>query len=292
MATNNSDVIFGSPGADWLAGLGGNDLILGYGGNDILDGGDGNDKLDGGDGSDLLTGGRGDDVYVIDTTSDQVIESANWGIDLVKLYGGWSYTLPNHVENFELFGSSKTASGNDLNNVISDQTTDLFDAGSTLRGLGGDDKINAGEGSDQLWGGTGDDRLYGQDDDDALQGERGDDLLSGGNGDDFLNGYATGSSEHDTLTGGAGRDTFALGSYSELYYTGNGLATITDFNSAQGDRIQVFTSRSLRLDDYDLIQIGADVHIRAGSTDVYGIVENARAGQVDAALIAAYLPPG
>ena len=85
----------------------------------------------------------------------------------------------------------------------------------TLRGKAGDDRLIGGDGDNTLWGGAGDDELY---------GGAGDDTLIGGAGIDLL-------------IGGAGADRFVLDT--------NALATdtdtITDFHSADGDRIQVDT---------------------------------------------------
>ncbi|HSL13043.1 MAG TPA: hypothetical protein VK882_02195 [Nitrososphaeraceae archaeon] len=63
-------------------------------------------------------------------------------------------------------------------------------------------------------GERGDDKLYGGKGNDKLHGGRGDDELDGGEGSDIL-------------TGGRGADTFICDSAD----------TITDYNSAEGDKI-------------------------------------------------------
>ena len=75
-------------------------------------------------------------------------------------------------------------------------------------------------GNDELRGAGGDDELYGGRDNDTLNGGAGDDLLVGGVG-------------NDVLTGGAGADTFRFVRLTD------GIDTITDFSSAQADKIQV-----------------------------------------------------
>ncbi|NES20864.1 MAG: calcium-binding protein, partial [Symploca sp. SIO3E6] len=58
------------------------------------------------------------------------------------------------------------------------------------------------------------------------------DILIGDDGSNGLNG----SKGDDLLTGGAGADKFNFSSFNQ------GIDTITDFNSTQGDRIQVSAS--------------------------------------------------
>lgn len=119
-----------------------------------------------------------------------------------------------------------------------------------LRGYSGNDYLNGGYGKDKLYGEaskdileglTGDDSLYGGAGNDNLLGYSGNDFLNGGNGNDILKGEAgddtlVGSSGSDRHTGGNGADTFVF--YSPL----EGIDTITDFNSSEGDKIQVAAS--------------------------------------------------
>jgi Ca2+-binding RTX toxin-like protein len=44
----------------------------------------GNNMLDGGAGADVMFGGTGNDTYMVDDTSDHIIEQANEGTDLVN----------------------------------------------------------------------------------------------------------------------------------------------------------------------------------------------------------------
>lgn len=116
-----------------------------------------------------------------------------------------------------------------------------------------------------LYGGAGDDYIEGLDGDDCLLGGAGDDTLVGS--DPWV--WDSGAGEFDTLSGGAGADTFILGDSYEAYYQGFGFATITDFNWAEGDQIQVFGS----IDDYTLTTFadGMDILYQG---DLIGFVEN------------------
>jgi Ca2+-binding RTX toxin-like protein len=130
---------------------------------------------------------------------------------------------------------------------------DYINGGSgndTLLGYDGNDTIDGWMGNDYIYGEAGNDKLLGYDGNDFLFGGTGSDTLKGEWGNDLLNGGANGydSLQYDNLTGGAGADTFVLGDVFGVYYQGFGYATITDFNWAEGDKIQVFGS----INDYSV----------------------------------------
>ncbi|MFZ5685346.1 MAG: FG-GAP-like repeat-containing protein [Pseudomonadota bacterium] len=130
-------------------------------------------------------------------------------------------------------------------------------------GNAGDDTIYGGAGPDWVVGGQGNDLLYAGEDTwdnvvygnlgndtchggggiDWVRGGQGDDVLYGGAGDDFV----AGDRGNDTLTGGAGADLFH--SFAET-----GLDRILDFNTAEGDRLNLLAGTT-----YTLAQSGADV---------------------------------
>jgi Ca2+-binding RTX toxin-like protein len=131
--TGAADTIYTGDNNDTLDGLGGNDALNGLGGNDTLNGGTGNDTL---------TGGLGDDFYIVDSTTDKVIENLNEGIDTVQ--SSVTYTLSNNVENLVLTGAiGISGTGNILNN--------------TITGNSANNTLNGGVGADNLIGGTGND---------------------------------------------------------------------------------------------------------------------------------------
>ncbi|WP_373534377.1 S8 family serine peptidase [Microcoleus sp.] len=190
-----NDLYYGGSQADALNGLTGNDTLFGLDGNDNIAGDDGNDSLLGNAGNDFIDGGNGDDVVYAGKGND-------------GLLGG---------------------SGND--SLYGNKGFDVVSGGD------GNDLIFGGKGDDSLGGDAGDDSIFGQLGNDYLFGGSGNDLVSGGEGDDTLAGIDPGATnpgvgEFDTLTGGEGSDRFLLGDSDKIYYSGDGNAVISDFNSA------------------------------------------------------------
>jgi len=222
----------------------GNALSAGAG-NDTLIGGQGNDLLIGGTGADFMRGGKGNDTYVVDSSSDVVVENANEGVDTIQ--SRIDYVLGSNLENLTLTGNAINGTGNELDNVL------VGDAvANTLTGGAGNDTLDGGAGADLLKGGTGND-LYivdntadvivenaaegtdtvqasasytlsanienltltgttagltgtGNTSDNVLTANQAGSTLSGGAGNDTLMGGAG----NDTLLGGAGNDTYIV----------------------------------------------------------------------------------
>ncbi len=200
-----NDTIIGSDGDNKLDGQGGADSISGGAGNDTLIGGVGNDTLDGGAGDDelygalgpttpsntpytetnTLRGGAGNDIYILNSTTDSVVELANEGTDTVITDTLSSYTLKANVENlvFDLIDPAVnfTGTGNELDNSISSNS-----GNDTLSGLAGNDTIDGGAGDDSLLGGTGNDTLNAGSGTDTVDGGGDSDtLVLAGNFDDY-----------------------------------------------------------------------------------------------------------
>ena len=178
------------------------------------------------------------------------------GDDNDSLTGGWG--------NDDLYGGN----GND---------SLTGDGGLGLVWGGSDDYLSGGDGNDSLIGGWGDDNLSGGDNNDSL---------TGGSGKDYLNGFSSGT-EFDTLTGGSDADKFVLGAQSDYnFYTGDGFALITDFNSLQGDKIQVAGSTQ----DYSLVKSGSNTHILY-KNDLIALVQNVQLNQTNLVSAPILSPP-
>lgn len=180
--------------------------LYGLAGDDTLIGGMGGNILDGGSGADTLRGDGGD-TYIVDDIGDQVVESAFYGVDVVK--SSVDYTLGANLEQLFLTGAALEGAGNELSNVIVGNA-----GGNLLNGAGGDDMIEGEDGADVIDGGEGADRLYGGADDDSLRGGHGADRLDGGTGADIMDGgngddeYIVDAAEDVTDEGsGDGHDT-------------------------------------------------------------------------------------
>jgi len=108
--TAADDVLIAGAAAAQLSGGDGNDLLIGSGGADTLDGGAG---------FDVMYGGSGDDVYLLDSGTDNVVETSSGGFDEVQVQAAVWYTLPTNVEKLTITGSFAIGGwGNELDNVI------------------------------------------------------------------------------------------------------------------------------------------------------------------------------
>lgn len=144
-----------------VAGTGGNTRevsLYGDAGSDTLSGGGANDLLDGGQGADRMAGGAGDDEYMIDSTTDQVIELAGQGWD--QATSAVSITLADNVEQLSLAYSAGAinGTGNAGNNLLlgNEAANELVGGlgDDNLRGNGGEDRLDGGAGNDTLVGGA------------------------------------------------------------------------------------------------------------------------------------------
>jgi FG-GAP-like repeat/RTX calcium-binding nonapeptide repeat (4 copies) len=258
---NGNDSLKGGNGNDSLVGGLGNDTLMGLLGNDVLDGGEDNETLDGGEGNDTLLGGTGDDYlmgrsgadymvggigndkYVVDHVSDVVTEYVSEGTDTV--ISSIDYILGANVENLTLTDTAINGTGNGLSNYILGNA-----AGNYIFAEDGDDQVNGRGGDDYIHGGVGNDTLYGDTENDYLYGATGNDLFYGGDGNDTLlgdmgNDFFYGQAGDDLLIGGNGQDTLYGGIGADKFrfdLLSDGIDIIKDFNSTEGDRIEIFQS--------------------------------------------------
>jgi Ca2+-binding RTX toxin-like protein len=142
LATNVEELVF--VGAGNFNGTG-NSL------NNTMTGGAGDDRLDGGTGSDRLIGGLGNDTYVVNASTDIVIEASGGGVDTV-LSTATSFVLSADIENATQTGGTANLTGNVLDNYLKGGS-----GNDTLRGMDGNDRLEGGAGNDSLQGGAGND---------------------------------------------------------------------------------------------------------------------------------------
>ncbi|WP_283094293.1 hypothetical protein [Sediminicoccus sp. KRV36] len=187
----------------------------------------------GGQAGDSLTGGAGDD-RLLGRVGDDTIEGGG-GHD--TLFGGTGEdALSGGDGNDQLFGEA----GQD-----------------SLSGGEGQDRLGGGEGDDVLEGGAGQDTLLGNAGDDILRGDAGADVLRGGEGLDLIDG-GTGD---DVLEGGAEADVFRLSAGTDF---------ISDFNLAEGDRLDVSGLEIRNLAQFQAIatQVGTTLRINTAPGEV------------------------
>jgi Ca2+-binding RTX toxin-like protein len=222
------DSLYGSSGDDSIYGGDDGDFISGGSGDDYIEGGYGYDYIDGGTGTDWMYGGPDDDTYVVDTSSDHVVEYSVWGYDTVYSYAG-SYTLSGNVEALYLLNfTNQNGTGNNGANYIEGN-----DANNTLNGLGGNDEIRGKDGNDTVLGGAGNDVLFGGPGRDTLRGQAGNDWLNGG-------------LDADILIGGAGNDVFdfdtptaSTNAARDIIRAGDGATAFQGVGVNGGDRIDL-----------------------------------------------------
>ena len=126
-------------GAAAINGTGTNDAdnITGNSGNNTLTGLGGNDTLVGGGGVDRLVGGDGDDYYVIDSTTDVVVEANTIGSGTDTVQTSVTYLLAANVEN-GVITAAGTLTGSAGGNTL------------TAEGIGANITLNGGLGADLL----------------------------------------------------------------------------------------------------------------------------------------------
>ena len=149
--------------------------VTGRESNNHLIGNDGSNVLNGGDGIDTLEGGLGNDTYIVDSTTDVLIEVSNqFDTTTGKIKTGWIDTIQSDVsfnmaslqafENLSLSGSAViNGTGNGNDNEIRGN-----DSANVLTGFAGNDTLDGAGGLDKLIGGAGNDTYRLSNDGDSI----------------------------------------------------------------------------------------------------------------------------
>jgi len=191
------------------------DFLLGTSGADIISGGLTTTTAVS-DGSDTMQGGAGDDIYIVNDTTDVIIEAANGGVDTV--FASVNYTLANEVENIGAAGAvGVTLIGNSKDNILDGTTSTQADtliggAGNDTYFLGVSDKViettGSAGGTDTVFASSAIDLTIATSANYLLGVENA--ILTGSAAVNILgNSLAnqlSGNSAVNTLTGGAGND--------------------------------------------------------------------------------------
>lgn len=250
--------------------LAGSDALTGVGNSskNSITGNDGNNILDGGIGADALSGKKGDDLYIVDNIKDIIIENISEGTDTVQSQLNWK--LGDNLENLTLTGSANlSGTGNTLNNIITGNSgNNVLDGGlgnDTMIGGKGDDTyyIDSAAASDGTGIFVGDSiiekpnegtdtvfvefrMLYELPENVENLIGRSDYKPSAGTGGKYVgnksNNILESRGDNDILTGMGGADVFRIATRPRYEVSACPWRYITDFSSAQGDKIQISKS--------------------------------------------------
>lgn len=149
IGNGQNNTITGNTAANHLNGAWGDDTLIG---------GDGDDTFDDKYGANVLIGGVGDDTYRLYTSTFEIIEQPNEGIDTILSEVTINLRdIGQTVENVTLLGTANlSVTGNGLDNFIQGN-----DGNNLLLGAGGYDTLVGGAGQDRLRGNGGDATLTG-----------------------------------------------------------------------------------------------------------------------------------
>ena len=282
--TANVEALF-YMGTDDFTGVGNDadNLMSGGDGDDDLTGGAGDDVVAGGWGADVMRGGTGNDTYLVEDETDQVIELAGEGVDLV-ITTLQQYILGDTLEDLTYAGDYSdgrfTGIGNAQDNI--------------LTGSYGADLLAGGDGSDTMIGGDGADVYSVTDAGDVvveLDGEGADTVyLEGDVGDvytlpDFvetlyvatfrafhlignaqnnlIQGFAT---FNDILDGGLGADLLRGSHGDDIYYVDNAGDVVEESDGEGHDTVRsTFGTWTLGAWTEDLEFVGAGAFAGTGN---------------------------
>ncbi len=241
----------------YMEGEAGNDRMVGGDGSDELHGGDGNDTIEAWMGSDVVRGENGDDTVSAgtenpDTDVSDVLDGGP-GFDTIPAAGGDYNRSANDVVSISLDGRANDGEPGEDDNVTGVEKLRVDAARVTLVGSGAAEDFLVLADTSTIRGLGGDDRLVAYDGNDAIEGGDGDDYLEGGFGNDVLN-------------GGAGVDDF-VGDRNEqdVFPVGNDRILARDGKSEQVDC--GIGADTAQVDSSDVVAPSCESIDRGGSAD-------------------------
>ena len=193
---SQTHLLDGGAGNDKLSGAHGPDVVRGGPGDDEVDGGAGNDTVEGGDGNDTIYGDHFDEpgTDTIDggagfdyMESDYVIPGNDFNPPVALSFDGVAND-GRPGENDNIAGVEKldsSVAGTYAGSAGADDffvKADFNDAVSTIKGLGGDDKLKGHDHVEDIDGGPGND---------VIEGGLNNDTITGGPGKDTIFGDST-----------------------------------------------------------------------------------------------------
>ena len=137
--------------------------VTGREGNNILIGNKGTNVLNGADGFDKLEGDLGNDTYIVDSTTDILVEVANETDTAGKIKTGWIDTIQSSVSfdmtNFQSFENLSLSGTKIINGTGNSNDNEIRgnDSANILTGKAGNDILDGAGGLDKLLGGVGND---------------------------------------------------------------------------------------------------------------------------------------
>ncbi len=190
----------GGAGSDTISNF---ENLSGSAYNDVLTGNSAANRIDGGSGNDTIVGGAGNDTLLGGAGTDTLSYVGASGTVIVDL----ALTTAQNT------GGAGLDAVSNFENLTGSTYNDTL-RGSTLANI-----IDGGNGNDIIYGNTGNDTLYGGVGTDTLYGDAGNDTILGGVGNDIL-------------YGGANSDIFK-------FQSGDGIDTIKDFKTTEGDKLDI-----------------------------------------------------
>lgn len=207
----------------------GTDAVIGKGNslNNSITGNQLDNILEGGAGIDLLVGGNGNDRYIVDSTSDNILETVDGGVDIVQSSVSFVLGATSNIENLTLSGTAQiNGTGNALTNFLlgnsaNNKLTDITGGNDVLQGMGGNDILTDTAGNNLFDGGIGADVINAGDGNDLAIGGKNNDTINTGKGSDLIL-FNKGDGADNILASVGSNDTLSLGgafAYSDISLT-------------------------------------------------------------------------